>query len=459
MELYLIFTALIQTILITIILGLRSSRKDLPSVLFFLLMVNYTLVIFLGFWNANHAYKLSLLHVPIGSASGALLYFLVRFSFIPAKKHKNQQWLWFFLPVAIELTLAAIYWLSYAFGSVYSEFFKRILQNFQKINFFLFVGFVVAAIVFLMKHNPITTMNLVYKKQLKWMRFLIFFIVLFIFDETFTSNDQILFSSLLSCVFTSVFLFLLVNNAPIAVEETNRGKELLKEALNEREKAVVITNSEQIIEYVNEPFLSIIGYRHKDVVGRKPNFLQGTLTTPESVDTIRKNLKDEIEFEASIINYRKNGEAYICNINFTPIFTNGKLTHFVAFEEDILTIASAEPTQEELEIFAQIITYFKTEKPYLNKQLQVADIAQHFDLSPRRIGVILKRAGNQSFSDLVNASRVQEALELLQKGEYQHLSIEAIGQMCGFNSKSVFYAVFKKETGKTPSVFLVEKDS
>ncbi|NQV01428.1 MAG: AraC family transcriptional regulator, partial [Bacteroidia bacterium] len=42
---------------------------------------------------------------------------------------------------------------------------------------------------------------------------------------------------------------------------------------------------------------------------------------------------------------------------------------------------------------------------------------------------------------------------LLSDNKYNHISIEGIGQMVGFVSRSVFYQNFKNLTGITPSYF------
>ena len=66
----------------------------------------------------------------------------------------------------------------------------------------------------------------------------------------------------------------------------------------------------------------------------------------------------------------------------------------------------------------------------------------------------MKKCEDKSFSEFVNAYRIQSVIEMLQETDSQQLTIDAISQICGFNSKSVFHAAFKKETGKTPKAYL-----
>jgi len=60
---------------------------------------------------------------------------------------------------------------------------------------------------------------------------------------------------------------------------------------------------------------------------------------------------------------------------------------------------------------------------------------------------------NQTFSEFINIYRVEEAKRLLLDTRKKHISILAIAEEVGFNSKSSFNAVFKKYANITPSEF------
>ena len=45
---------------------------------------------------------------------------------------------------------------------------------------------------------------------------------------------------------------------------------------------------------------------------------------------------------------------------------------------------------------------------------------------------------------------------MLIDNNFKHYTVTAIGLECGFNSRSSFYAIFKKYTNKTPSQYKKE---
>jgi AraC-like DNA-binding protein len=107
-----------------------------------------------------------------------------------------------------------------------------------------------------------------------------------------------------------------------------------------------------------------------------------------------------------------------------------------------------------VQLMERITKYFDTHEPFKNKQLQVADVAEFLGIPARKIGEIIKKCEDKSFSEFVNTYRTNAVIKMMEDPDNQHITIEAISQMCGFNSKSVFNVTFKKETGKTPSQYL-----
>jgi PAS domain S-box-containing protein len=229
---------------------------------------------------------------------------------------------------------------------------------------------------------------------------------------------------------------------------------MLHAAFCEKKQAVVITNAERIVQYVNEPFLRMTGYTYNDLIGRKPAFLQGVLTTPQSILYMRMQLAAQVPFEADMINYRKNGEAYVCHIAISPYFYDGILTHFIAFENEQEVISTPIPKPQEVALIEHLHFLCVDKKIYKNKQLQLGDIAKMLDVSARRLSKIILLREQKSFVEFINEYRVREVEAQLKQGTYLYSTIEAICHQAGFNSKNTFYLAFKKVTKSTPSEYI-----
>jgi AraC-like DNA-binding protein len=104
------------------------------------------------------------------------------------------------------------------------------------------------------------------------------------------------------------------------------------------------------------------------------------------------------------------------------------------------------------EIQRMIIDYLKTERPYVNSDFSMHDICNRLNVSRRKISYVLNEVIHKNFYGIVNEYRINEAIEVLMK-DGNHLKIEALGEMVGFQSKSSFNACFKKVTGMTPSEY------
>jgi len=98
-------------------------------------------------------------------------------------------------------------------------------------------------------------------------------------------------------------------------------------------------------------------------------------------------------------------------------------------------------------------SYMLGEKPYLNPLLTINKLGRAISISPRDLSQIINEELGQNFYDFVNRFRVEEAKRYLNDPSNRTKNILDILLDVGFNTKSVFNRVFKKQTGLTPSEF------
>ncbi|MEO0626133.1 MAG: helix-turn-helix transcriptional regulator [Bacteroidota bacterium] len=90
---------------------------------------------------------------------------------------------------------------------------------------------------------------------------------------------------------------------------------------------------------------------------------------------------------------------------------------------------------------------------FRNPQLTLAELAEEIKLKPRQMTKLIKTRHDMSFSDFINAYRVNATKDMLTDSAYAHWTIMAIGSEVGFNSKTTFNRVFKQKTGLTPGQY------
>ncbi|WP_375447833.1 PAS domain-containing protein [uncultured Fibrella sp.] len=99
---------------------------------------------------------------------------------------------------------------------------------------------------------------------------------------------------------------------------------------------IVLTDLSKTILWASHSFLGMTGYTTTEAVGQTPAFLQGDQTSRETVKRIREELQQAMSVKVDLINYRKNGEAYVCRIAIDPLCNSqGELTHFLAVESAV----------------------------------------------------------------------------------------------------------------------------
>lgn len=111
-------------------------------------------------------------------------------------------------------------------------------------------------------------------------------------------------------------------------------------------------------------------------------------------------------------------------------------------------------TEEQAEEnLANLLELMETEKLYLDGEIKLSDVAESLGISNNNLSQIINDKLGKNFYDFINQYRVETAKTLLVAPKKQHLTLLAIAFDSGFNSKSSFNSVFKKQSGLTPSEF------
>lgn len=105
------------------------------------------------------------------------------------------------------------------------------------------------------------------------------------------------------------------------------------------------------------------------------------------------------------------------------------------------------------ELFNKINTYILEQKKYLDPYISLESLSEELNMSSGNLSSLINKYGNRHFSDYINDFRVEQVKRIIKDEEYANYTIVAIGLESGFNSKSTFYAAFKKFTNLSPSQF------
>ena len=105
-----------------------------------------------------------------------------------------------------------------------------------------------------------------------------------------------------------------------------------------------------------------------------------------------------------------------------------------------------DPSDEELML--RIRETMLAEKPFLNSNLKVADLAALMGTNSRYISRCINICENRSFSDFVNDYRIEHAKQLMI--QHPKIKVGSAGTASGFSNEQTFFRIFKQATGQTP---------
>lgn len=108
-------------------------------------------------------------------------------------------------------------------------------------------------------------------------------------------------------------------------------------------------------------------------------------------------------------------------------------------------------SEEATKMIKRLEVLISKEEIYANSALKLADLAGLMEISAHQLSQLINDNLKKKFSSYLTEYRIEKSCELIASGV--DLKIEAIGYEVGFQSKSTFFAAFKKIKGTTPSLF------
>ena len=127
----------------------------------------------------------------------------------------------------------------------------------------------------------------------------------------------------------------------------------LQQAVEQSANAIVITNREGIIEYVNAAFTQMTGYTAEEAIGQNPRILKSGYHPSEFYQQMWETLEQGQIWHGEILNKRKDGSLYWERETISPVMDDeGRILHYIAIKEDI---TAQKASEEEIHKLKQAI--------------------------------------------------------------------------------------------------------
>ncbi len=122
---------------------------------------------------------------------------------------------------------------------------------------------------------------------------------------------------------------------------------LLTQVFEQSPVSIMITDSNGQIQYVNPYFEKLSGYKLNEITGKTSAFLKSGYTSADEYQLMWNTIIKGKIWHGQFCNRKKNGNLYWEFASIAPVEdSNGKITSFIAFKEDISQIKKTERALE-----------------------------------------------------------------------------------------------------------------
>ncbi len=121
-------------------------------------------------------------------------------------------------------------------------------------------------------------------------------------------------------------------------------------ALDSAANGILITDRHGIIEWVNQAFTQLTGYRLGEAVGKPVSLLKSGRQSAEFYEDLWKTILSGKNWHGELVNRRKDGSEYVEEQSITSVRSeDGQISHFISIQQDITERTRAIQEREDLQ--------------------------------------------------------------------------------------------------------------
>ncbi len=148
------------------------------------------------------------------------------------------------------------------------------------------------------------------------------------------------------------------------------------QALDSSEQAILITDTNNIITYINKGFEKTYGYKKNEIIGKDISIIRPKDIPTPSLDEMRQQLLAGKSFTCELKNIRKNGEIFDIILTANPVFD--QQNNIISFVGAAADISNLKRIEEE---------FIKSKEEFQNLVNSLEDIVYTLDLNHRHTNV------------------------------------------------------------------------
>lgn len=198
--------------------------------------------------------------------------------------------------------------------------------------------------------------------------------------------------------------------------------QLFRQHAEVTDHAMLVTDTDGTIEYVNPAFERITGYTASEVLGQNPRILKSGHHDEQFYRELWETITAGDIWEAELTNRRKSGELYQVRQRIVPVTNEyDKITNFVAIEEDISNTVF---TDQALTVMSRILRH------NVRNSINVIDIhaellAEQLDDSTQETAALTIHNHTAALEKMSEKAALVQ--RLLNRGETSHsMTVDAV---------------------------------